>query len=152
MSELDTRSRVPAEAPRANGAGPGEPSLADLLGNLMTDAQTLVRKEIELARAELSGEIDKAKQAGIALGAGAAVAAVGALLLVIMVVQVLIAWGLAPWLAYLIVGGLLTAVGALALMAGLRRAQSVDPLPRETIDTVREDVQWLKEQSPFEKK
>lgn len=147
MSEIDMRNRAPGEAPRA-----GEPSLAELVGSLVTDAQTLVRKEIELARAELSGEIDKAKRAGIAVGAGAAIAAVGALLLVIMVVQLLIAWGLAPWLAYLIVGGALTAVGALALMAGLRRAQSVDPMPRETIQTVQEDVEWLKEQSPFEKK
>lgn len=130
----------------------GEPSLADLMGSLLADARSLVRKEIKLARAELGDELARARQAGIVIGAGAATAAVGALLLVIMLVQVLIAWGLAPWLAYLIVGGALTAVGALALMAGLRRAQTVDPLPRETIETVREDVEWLKEQSPFEKR
>jgi uncharacterized membrane protein YqjE len=152
MSEIDMRDRAPGDPPRAAGAGAGEPSLAELVGSLVTDAQILVRKEIELARAELSGEIDKAKRAGIAVGAGAAIAAVGALLLVIMVVQVLIAWGLAPWLAYLIVGGALTAVGALALVAGLRRAQSIDPMPRETIQTVQEDVEWLKEQNPFEKR
>lgn len=130
----------------------GEPSLADLMGSLLADARSLVRKEIELARAELGDELARARQAGIVIGAGAATAAVGALLLVIMLVQVLIAWGLAPWLAYMIIGGALTAVGALALMAGLRRAQTVDPLPRETIETVREDVEWLKEQSPFEKR
>lgn len=150
MSESELRNRTPADPARSAGAG--EPSLAELMGVLMTDAQTLVRKEIELARAELGEEITKAKRAGIALGAGAAIAAVGALLLVIMLVQILIAWGLAPWLAYLIVGGALTLIGALALMGGLRRARTIDPMPRETIETVREDVEWLKEQSPFEKR
>jgi uncharacterized membrane protein YqjE len=146
MAEIE--SRGPADPVRA----PGEPSLAELLGSLVSDAQALVRKEIELARAELSHEIAKARQAGVVLGAGAAITAVGALLLVIMLVQLLIAWGAAPWLAYLIVGGALTGVGGLALLAGLRRAQTVDPVPTETIETVRENVEWLKEQSPFEKR
>ena len=145
MSEIDTRNRAPGEL--LSPPGPSEPSLAELTGRLIADAQTLVRKEVELARAELSDELNKAKQAGIALGVGAAIAGVGALLLVIMVVQLLIAWGAAPWLAYLIVGGALTIVGSLALLGGLRRAQTIDPLPRETLDTVREDVEWLKEQS-----
>lgn len=152
MGDVELRGRAPIDPARASGAGPGEPSIAELMGNLITDAQTLVRKEIELGRAELSAEIAKAKRAGIALGVGAALAGVGALLLVIMLVQVLIAWGAAPWLAYLIIGGALTLVGALALVGGLRRVQTVDPVPRETLQSVREDVEWLKEQSPFEKK
>lgn len=145
MAEIDTRNRAPRELISPGGAA--EPSLAELTSRLIADAQTLVRKEVELARAELSDELNKAKQAGVALGAGAAIAGVGALLLVIMVVQLLIAWGAAPWLAYLIVGGALTVVGSLALLAGMRRAQTIDPMPHETIDTVREDVEWLKEQS-----
>lgn len=152
MSETEMPKGAPVEPARPAGPVAGEPSLTELVGALLTDAQTLVRKEIELARAELGEEIAKAKQAGIVLGAGAAIAAVGAFLLVIMLVQLLIAWGLAPWLAYLIVGGALTVVGSLALLGGLRRAQTVDPLPRETLETVREDVEWLKEQSPFEKR
>lgn len=150
MGDVEMRGRAPVEPVRTTGAG--EPSIAELMGSLITDAQTLVRKEIELARAELGAEIAKAKRAGIALGVGAALAAVGALLLVIMLVQLLIAWGAAPWLAYLIVGGTLTLVGGLALMGGLRRVQTVDPVPHETIETVREDVEWLKKQNPFEKK
>jgi uncharacterized membrane protein YqjE len=145
MAELDTRRPVSPET--ATPAASGEPSLAELMGSLVSDAQTLVRKEIELARTELSDELTKLKQAGLVLGVGAAVAGVGALLLVLMLVQLLIAWGLAPWLAYLIVGGALLAIGALALLGGVRRVQSIDPLPRETLDTVREDVEWLKEQS-----
>jgi uncharacterized membrane protein YqjE len=152
MAEYDIRNRTPAEPPRPAGQAGAEPSIAELMGTLVADAQRLVRKEIELARAELGDELRKARHAGIALGAGAAIAAVGALLLVITLVQLLIAWGLAPWLAYLIVGGALTATGLLAVMGGLRRVQTVDPVPRETLDTVRENVAWLKEQSPFEKR
>lgn len=148
MSERELRRGPAADGPRRAD----EASLAELVGSLVDDARLLLHKEIELARAEVSDELRKARQAGIALGVGGAIAAVGALLLVIMVVQMLIAFvGMPAWMAYMLVGGALTIVGVMALIAGARRARAIDPLPRETIDSVRKDVEWLRERSPSDR-
>lgn len=60
-----------------------EPSAASLLGGILADLQTLVRKEIALARQETMEELGKVKTAGIALATAGAVLAVGGLLLVL---------------------------------------------------------------------
>lgn len=134
------------------GRAADEASLSELVGSLVDDARLLLHKEIELARAEVRGELRKARQAGIALGIGGAIAAVGALLLVIMLVQMLIAFvGMAPWMAYMLVGGALTIVGVMALIAGARRARTIDPLPHEALESVRKDVAWLRERSPSDR-
>ena len=59
--------------------------------------------------------------------------------------------GLSLWLCYLIVGGIFAIVGGLMLMQGIKRMEDVDPVPRETIESVRKDVQWIKEQNPSDK-
>jgi hypothetical protein len=59
--------------------------------------------------------------------------------------------GLSLWVSYLIVGGLFAIIGGLLLMRGIKRMQDVDPVPRETIESVRKDVQWIKEQNPSDK-
>lgn len=153
MSETELRREAPAdESSRRVAATTDEPSLSQLVGSLMDDTRILLRKEVELARAELGEELRKARQAGIAMGVGGAITAVGALLLVIMLVQMLIAFvGMAPWMAYMLVGGALTIIGVMALLAGIRRAQTIDPVPHETLESVRKDVAWLKERSPSDR-
>jgi hypothetical protein len=128
-----------------------EPSIAQLLSNLIADAQTLVRKEFDLAKTEIMSEVDKARQGAIMLGAGIALAAIGGLFLLAMVAELLVALGLDRWLAYLILGGVLAIAGGVVLFIGIKRFQTVDPVPRETIETIREDVSWLKEQSPSDR-
>jgi hypothetical protein len=127
-----------------SAAAAGTPSIAQLLGEVVADAQALVRKEFELARAEVTGEIDKAKQGAISLGIGAGVAAVGALLLILALVHGLSAlFDLPLWASYLIVGGILAVGGAIALMSGISRMKQIDPVPRETLESVRKDVETL---------
>lgn len=129
-----------------------ETSIARLLGELIGDAQALMRREIDLAREEVSHEVGKVKQGAVVLGLGAGLAAVGGILLghtLALLLQSL--FDLAPWLSYLIVGGVLAIAGALALQQGLARMRDVDPLPRETIDSVRKDVAWIAEQNPSDK-
>jgi len=146
----DDPLRDPAAPPPATTVG-AEPSIAQLLSNLIADAQTLVRKEFDLAKTEIMDEVAKVRQGAIMLGAGIALAAIGGLFLLGMVAELLVAAGLARWLAYLIVGGVLAIAGGVVLYIGIKRFQTVDPVPRETIDTIREDVSWLKEQSPSDR-
>lgn len=129
-----------------------EPSIAQLLSNLLGDAQTLVRKEFTLARVEIANEIDRARQGAIALGIGAGITAAGLLFLLFTLVYLISDLAdLSLWVSYLIVGAPLTIIGVFALVVGMRRVQQVDPVPHETIDSVRKDVEWLKEPNRSDK-
>jgi len=128
------------------------PSVAELVSGLVSDAQQLVRREIDLAKQEVTNEIDKARQGAIALGIGAGVAAIGAILLALTLVHLLNeVLNLSLWVSYLIVGGLFAAIGAFLLIQGINRMKQIDPVPHETIESVRKDVEWIKEQSPSDK-
>jgi hypothetical protein len=127
-------------------------SVTDLISGLVNDAQQLVRREIDLAKREVTIELDKVKQGAVALGIGAGVAIIGALLLAHMLVYLVQdLTGLSLWVSYLIVGAVFAIGGGLMLMQGLKRMKEVDPVPRETIESVRKDVQWIKEQNPSDK-
>jgi hypothetical protein len=127
-------------------------TVSDLISGLVNDAQQLVHREIDLAKREVAIEVDKVKQGAIALGIGAGLAVIGALLLghmFVYLVQTLT--GLSLWVSYLIVGAIFAIGGGLLLMQGIKRMKDVDPVPRETIESVKEDVQWIKEQNPSDK-
>jgi len=127
-------------------------SVSDLISGLVNDAQQLVHREIDLAKREVAIEVDKVKQGAVALGIGAGLAVIGTLLLghmLVYLVQTLT--GLSLWVSYLIVGAIFAIGGGLLLMQGIKRMQTVDPVPRETIESVKEDIQWIKEQNPSDK-
>jgi hypothetical protein len=128
-----------------------ETSVTELVSGLVSDAQQLVRKEIDLAKHEVSAEIGKVRQGAVALGIGAGMALIGAFLLAQMLVYLLNVLGISLWVSYLIVGGLFAAIGGILLMQGVNRMKQVDPVPHETIESVRKDVEWIKEQSPSDK-
>jgi len=128
-----------------------ETSVTELVSGLVSDAQQLVRKEIDLAKQEVSIEIGKLRQGAVALGIGAGMALIGAFLLAQMLVYLLNVLGISLWVSYLIVGGLFAAIGGILLMQGVNRMKQVDPVPHETIESVRKDVEWIKEQSPSDK-
>lgn len=129
-----------------------QPSLAQLFNNLIADAQLLIRREIDLARTEIKQEVDKARQGATLLGAGLALALIGLVFLVAMIAEMLVFFGGLPhWAAYLIVGGVITLIGGIVIYLGIQRFQELNPVPEETIDSVRKDVSWLKEQSPSDR-
>ena len=128
-----------------------EISVTELVSGLVSDAQQLVRKEIDLAKHEVSAEIGKVRQGAVALGIGAGMALIGAFLLAQMLVYLLNVLGISLWVSYLIVGGLFATIGGILLMQGVNRMKQVDPVPHETIESVRKDVEWIKEQSPSDK-
>jgi hypothetical protein len=124
-------------------------SIARLMGELIEDAQHLIRKELQLARTEVRGEISKAKQGLVSLGVGIAVLLAGGLMLLFMLVYLLADVAeLSLWLSYLIVGGVFTLGGVLLLFVAQNRMQQFDPTPYETIESTRKDEKWLKEQMP----
>ena len=84
-----------------------EPTLAQLVSGLMSDATLLMQQELALAKYELYEEARKTKTAVASLGAGIGIAAIGGLLLIIMLVHLLrelTEWPL--WTCYGIIGGI----------------------------------------------
>ena len=124
------------------------PSVASLLGGIVSDLQTLIRQEVTLAKTEAVREWDKAKTAAGALAWGVATLAVGGLLLLLTVVSVLheVA-GLPWWASFLIVGGVLTSLGLVLYYTGRNKAAQVHVVPPQTAETLKENVQWISNQT-----
>jgi uncharacterized membrane protein YqjE len=116
----------------------------ELLKDLSEQTGTLVRQEVELAKAELA---QKGKQLGAGAGllVGAAVVALLALGALTAALIAVLATAMATWLAALIVFVVYVALAAVLAVVGRGRIQqAAPPTPEQTIETVKEDVQWAK--------
>jgi uncharacterized membrane protein YqjE len=117
---------------------------AELLKELSDQTTTLVRKEIELAKVELSAKGKKAATgAGMFGGAGLfGVFAFGALTACVILA---LATFLAAWLAALIVAAVYGVIAAvLALRGKTQVKQATPPVPEQAVDSTKEDVEWVK--------
>ena len=133
----------------ANGGGEElrSHSTGELVKQLSEQTTTLVRKEIELAKAELS---EKGKVAGQGAGmfGGAAVVGLLALGTLTTMVLALLDEAMDLWVAALIVTVLYGAIAGVLAMSGRDRVkQAAPPAPEQTVETVKEDVQWAKSQA-----
>ena len=124
-----------------------ERSLGELFGELSEDVGLLLRQEAQLAKTEMQQKLSRVTTDLVALASGGVVALVGALALTSAVVLLLIdPVGLKPWLAALLVGAVLAVAGWAMLQRGLKNLQRTDPTPRRTVETIKDDIQWAKEQ------
>jgi predicted butyrate kinase (DUF1464 family) len=120
-----------------------EVSVGTIVSELASDMSTLIRKEIELAKVEVKAEAVKAGKAGGAFG-GAGFAGWMAVLFLSWALTYLLDELMPRGLAVLIVG-VLWLVGAIALaLYGRARVRALNPVPERTVETVKEDVEWLK--------
>lgn len=123
------------------------PSLAALLGGIMHDAKNLLVQEVTLAKLEGHDELRHLKTAALSLGIGVGVAAVGGLLLSVMLVHVLAAYTDVPlWGCYGIVGSGCGVLGWVLLASGKHTVEEIDVMP-QTMETMKENAQWLREQT-----
>ena len=124
-----------------------ERTLGQMFAELTRDTRTLVQQEVQLATTEITEKASKmATSVGFLVGGG--VIAYGGLLAIIAAAVLgLIGLGVMPWVAALL-GGLLAAVaGYFLIRVGLSRLRAQDLKPQQTIDTLKEDVQWLRTQT-----
>jgi uncharacterized membrane protein YqjE len=125
------------------GDDPRERSIGELVKELSAQTSTLVRQEIDLARAELQQQGKTAgKGAGMMGGAGVAgLLALGALTAALIA---LLDKAMATWVAALIVTALWAIIALVLAKAGQRSFQRATPPAPQTIETVKEDIQWAK--------
>lgn len=128
-----------------NGQDLREESIAELVKRLAEQTNTLVKQEIELAKAELS---EKGKIAGAGAGMLGAAALVGLLALGALTAMLIALLATAldhVWLAALIVALLYAAIAVPLALRGRDRIREATPAaPEKTIETVKEDVEWAK--------
>jgi hypothetical protein len=121
-------------------------SLGELFSELAQDTSTLVRKEVQLAKTEMSQKASRlGKDVGF-LAAGGAVAYAG-LLAVLAGIIVLLGQIIPMWLSALLVGLVVAGVGYFLVRKGLEALKREDLAPRQTIETIKEDQQWAKDQT-----
>jgi hypothetical protein len=126
-----------------------ERSIGELFGQLTQDLSLLVRQETQLAKTEIQEKISRASRDLVALAAGGIVTLIGGFAITAAIILLLVdPVGLAPWLAALLVGAVLALGGWLMLQKGLRDLKTVDPAPRRTVESVKEDIQAIKERRP----
>ena len=122
-----------------------EQSLGQLFSQLSHDVSYLFQQEVQLAKVEMTEKASQAgKQAGF-IAAGGFIAYAGFLALLAALILGL-AELMAGWLAALIVGVVVLAVGYFLIQKGINDLKNLNPAPERTIKTLKEDGQWLKQQ------
>ena len=119
--------------------------LGDLFGDLAGEVSNLVRQEVALAKLELG---QKAKYVGKNIGylvVGGAVA-YAALLAILAAVAMLLARVMPPWGATLLVGVVVGCVGWILIGKASAALQETDVTPHQTVETLKEDAAWVKQQ------
>jgi len=129
-----------------------QPTLAQLVNGLMSDATLLLHQELALAKHELYEEARKTKTAVTSLGAGIGIAAIGGLLLIIMLVHLVKALTEWPmWICYGIIGGICTIAGVALLYRAKQYISQIDIVPQLTVETMKENIRWLRKKTTLRK-
>ncbi|NLW31075.1 MAG: phage holin family protein [Fibrobacter sp.] len=127
--------------------------VVDLIRDLRDNMVTMIRQQIELAKAETGEKASVFAKNSVSLLLWSAILYAGFLLLLAAITFLgyagLVAIGLSPlisaWLMPLIVAAIVLAVGGIGAQKAIKKLSSVKPAPKKTIHSVKEDQQWLKE-------
>jgi hypothetical protein len=124
----------------------GERSIGDLFGDLARELGTLVRQEMQLAKVEMSEKTSHAAREAAWIGAGGMLMHAG--LLALMAAGILALGRLIPlWGSALLVGFVVLAIGGGLAKSRLDALKRIDPAPRQTLETLKEDARWARERA-----
>jgi hypothetical protein len=122
-----------------------EPSLGDLFSELAAETGTLVRQEVALAQAEMTTKaVTLGKNVGYLVVGGAV--GYAAMLVMLAAVVMVLGYVVPLWLAALMVGAAVAAVSYFLVTSALAELKKADLAPHETVESIKEDAQWLKDQ------
>jgi len=123
-----------------------ERSLGELFADLARETSTLVRQEVTLARTEMTQKATQVARDGGTIGIGGAIAYAGFLAIVAALILGL-GQVLPLWLSALIVGLVVAGVGYGVIQRGVSALKRANLTPHETIETLKEDAEWAKDQT-----
>jgi hypothetical protein len=134
--------------PGSNASGDPAPGLRGLISSVTTDLQTLTQGSVELAKAEMQGSGKAAGKLGAFVGVAIALLTGAGLMFLFMSAYILVALGLLPWVAFLIVGLVLTIIAAILLLLARRESQRIKP-PKRAIANAQETLAALRGSGGF---
>lgn len=119
-------------------------SIGSLVRGIMVDLRELIREEVALARVEMREQAARVKVAVVSLAAAAVALAVGGVFLLIAIatgIADLLNWPV--WAGFLVVALVLTVAGMLMLATGRKRLRTVHAVPEQTVQTLKENSEWI---------
>jgi hypothetical protein len=123
-----------------------EMSVAELLRRIPEEARLLIRSQTMLLKSELGMKIGQSVKYSIFLLAGVIIAWLGIMAAVATVI-VVIGLFIPLWASALVVTLALLIGGGILALAGLGKLRKMEWVPRRTVETVKENIQWLQKQS-----
>src|SRR5579884_233493 len=130
---------------QANQTQPNNRSLGELFSELTQEMTTLVRQEVALAKTEMADKVAKMRRDLILMAVGGLLALAGFMTLIATVI-IALALVMPLWLAALIVTVIVLGLGLALLIYARDNLMQINMVPKQTVQTVKEDVQWAKEQ------
>ena len=121
-----------------------ERSVSDVLQDILSNLQDIIRSEVRLAKAEVREDIRQAAAAGIWLVVGMASGLAAAIFLLWTGVYGL-AMFMPLWASTLVAALVMGAAAAVLMAAGLRKLKRINPVPERTVHTMKEHVEWIKQ-------
>jgi hypothetical protein len=122
-------------------------SLGELYAELSEKTSSLDNKENQLARHEMTRSATTLARNSVRIVIGGLAAYMGAIVALIGIAWLLVDFGLQPWLGFLLVGGLTIAIGSLLAWSAVQSLKKVSVVPERTVETIKQDVEWAKEQT-----
>jgi len=129
-----------------------EPAVSTLVKGIVDDLGDLIKQQFKFGLTEVKADVHKSKEAIAVLAVGAGTVFLGVLFASLMLVY-LLHWLTSPsgadraslplWSCYAIVSLVFLGSGACLIWAGVKKFNSFNPLPDKTVDTLKENVQWI---------
>jgi len=121
-----------------------ERSVSDILQDILTHLQKIVRYEVRLAKAETREELSRALSSGLWIVAGVVVA-LSAWLFLLWTAAYALSTAMSAWAATLVVAIATAVAAAVLIVGGIHRAKRLQPTPERTVESVKETLGWLKQ-------
>jgi uncharacterized membrane protein YqjE len=119
-------------------------SIGGLIRGILRDFRTLVDEEVALARLELQEQVGRVRTAAVSLSIAAVALLLGAaFILVALATAIADLLGWPVWSGFLIVAVVMTIIGVITLMLGRTRLRAVNMVPDKTIESVKENAEWI---------
>jgi len=121
-------------------------SIGELVAELSRETGVLVRKEVELAKTEMTAKVRNASTHVATTAAGGALAHAGLLVMLAAIVIGLTQLGVPAWLSAALVGFATIGIGYLLVNTGLKALRGASVVPTHTLDSLKEDARWTRRQ------
>ena len=121
-----------------------ERSLSDVLQDILRNLQDMVRSELRLAKVEIREEFRRAMSSSVWIAAGT-MGAVSAWIFLLWTLTYALATRMPMWAATLVVAVVMAVAAVVLIMGAIRRVKRIQPIPERTVESVKENLEWMKQ-------